>query len=290
MKNTLTHLPAQKQHELKDITAAICAYPAVEMLILFGSYARGDWVEDSYEEEGILYHYQSDYDLLAIVKTRGIHKQRRLESDLKEAVYQLPYVNTPCSIIAHDAKYLNTQLAEGQYFFSDIKKEGILLYSSGNVHLQEVGKELDPEKRYQLAKEDFEHWFASAVNFYDLVEICIVKHNYNDAAFLLHQVTERFYNAILLVFTHYKPKTHDLETLRQLTNALDHKFIQAFPLNNAEEVRLFELLRDAYIDARYNKNYVITEQELLWLAERVKTLQRLAKKLCMEKMQTFLAR
>ncbi|MDF3054879.1 MAG: hypothetical protein K0Q74_786 [Gammaproteobacteria bacterium] len=287
MKNALAHLPAQKQQELKSITDAICAHPAVEALILFGSYARGDWVEDIYEEGGVRYHYQSDYDLLAIVKTRGIHKQRRLENDLKEAVYQLPYVKTPCSIIAHDAKYINARLGEGQYFFSDIKKEGVLLYSSGNVHLQEVGKKLDSEKRYQLAKEDFEHWFTSAVNFYDLVEFCITKHNYNDAAFLLHQVAERLYNAILLVFTRYKPKTHDLDTLRKLTNALDHKFIQAFPLSNAEELRLFQLLRDAYIDARYSKNYVITEQELLWLAGRVKTLQQLAEKLCLEKMQMF---
>jgi HEPN domain-containing protein len=103
----------------------------------------------------------------------------------------------------------------------------------------------------------------------------------------MHQAAERLYNAILLVFTHYKPKTHDLDTLRKLTGALDHKFIQAFPLNNAEEVRLFKLLRDAHIDARYSKNYVITEQELLWLSERIKMLQQLVEKLCLEKMQTF---
>jgi predicted nucleotidyltransferase len=113
MKNVLTHLPTQKQRELKVITGAICVHDAVEMLILFGSYARGDWVEDFYEEKGIRYHYQSDYDLLAIVKTRGIHKQRRLEGDLTETVYQLSNVKTPCSIIVHDAKYINIQLAEG---------------------------------------------------------------------------------------------------------------------------------------------------------------------------------
>jgi len=33
-----------------------------EMIILFGSYACGDWVEYAYEEDGVLYHYQSDYD------------------------------------------------------------------------------------------------------------------------------------------------------------------------------------------------------------------------------------
>jgi predicted nucleotidyltransferase len=61
MKNALTHLPAEKRQELKAIMAAIHAHPDVEMLILFGSYARGNWVEDVYEEEGIRYHYQSDF-------------------------------------------------------------------------------------------------------------------------------------------------------------------------------------------------------------------------------------
>jgi hypothetical protein len=55
-------------------------------------------------------------------------------------------------------------------------------------------------------------------------------------------------------------------------------------------VRLFKLLHDAYIDARYNKNYVITEQELLWLAERVKTLQHIVENLCLEKIEIFLAK
>jgi HEPN domain-containing protein len=159
------------------------------------------------------------------------------------------------------------------------------------VHLQEIGKELNSEKRYQLAKEDFEHWFTSATGLYKGFSFYLKSKEYNnEAVFLLHQVAECLYNAILLVFTRYKPKTHDLDTLRKLTNALDHKFIQAFPLNSTEEVRLFKLLRKAYIDARYNKNYVITEQELLQLSERVKTLQLLVEKLCLEKMQTFLAR
>jgi uncharacterized protein len=288
MKNNLTHLPLEKQQELKAIMAAICSYPDVKMLVLFGSYARGDWSEEVYEEEGIRYHYQSDYDLLVIVKTRSIHKQRRLEGDLMKAIYKLTHIHTPFSIIVHDADYINAQLEEGQYFFSDIKKEGILLHTTGNVQLSEVIKKLNPKQRYQLAKEDFEHWFATAINFYGLAEIGIMKKNFNEAAFLLHQVTERLYNAILLVFTRYKPKTHDLDTLRRLTHTLDQRPLKVFPLNTPEEERLFKLLCNAYIDARYKKNYSITEQELLWLAERLKTLQALTEMLCKEKMDSFL--
>ena len=35
------------------------------MLILFGSYARGDWVEDL-DPETLQHRYQSDFDLLVI--------------------------------------------------------------------------------------------------------------------------------------------------------------------------------------------------------------------------------
>lgn len=290
MKNALTHLPAIKQKEIKAIVAAIRTHPDVEMIILFGSYARGDWVEDLYEEGGVLYHYQSDYDLLVIVKTRSLHKQRRLESDFKDIIHALSGVHTPCSVIVHDTYYMNAQLQEGQYFFSDIKKEGVLLYSTGNVRLQEAAKQLHPEKRYALAKEDFEHWFGHAREFWIDFGNAFQRGSYKIAAFMLHQATEHLYNTILLVFVHYKPKTHDLEALRRLTHALEERFITAFPLTTAEEKRLFKLLCDAYIDARYKKSYTITEQELTRLAAQVKMLQQLTEKLCTEKMHTFLTK
>ena len=34
-----------------------------------------------------------------------------------------------------------------------------------------------------------------------------------EAAFLLHQATERYYHAAILVFTGYKQRTHDIELL-----------------------------------------------------------------------------
>lgn len=288
MKNSLTHLPPIKQAELEAIAADISASKEVEMVILFGSYARGDWVEDFYKEDGRFYSYQSDYDLLIIAKTRNLHKQRRLEGDLKKSIGKLSGIYTPVSLIVHDADYINEQLDEAQYFFSDIKKEGVLLYSTEKVSLKEPAKELSPQQRYKVAQEDYDHWVSTEVNFYKLFKICLDEQNYKKAAFLLHQTTERFYNAILLVFTHYKPKTHDLEVLRKLTNALDPRFITVFPLTTQEKIRLFELLRDAYIDARYKKGYKISEEELLWLGERVKLLQGLTQTLCHEKMRSFL--
>jgi uncharacterized protein len=286
MKTTLAHLPAIKQKELQTVMAAIRTYKEVEMVILFGSYARGDWIEE-YENDGVHFRYQSDYDLLVIVKAQGIFKQRHLENDLMNAIHNTERILTPCSVIVHDIRYFNNQLEEGQYFFSDIKKEGVILYDSGKLNLQEA-KPLNHEERYELAKEDFDHWFTDAMGFYRGFEFYMKEKSYNLAAFLLHQAAERYYNALLLVFTRYKSKTHDLDVLRRLTNTLDQRLIKVFPLNNVKEGHHFKLLRDAYIEARYKKKYTITEQELLWLADRVKMLQQLTEVLCKEKMQTFL--
>jgi predicted nucleotidyltransferase len=42
MKTTLSHLPQTKQDQLKALTQIILDKVPAEMIILFGSYARGD--------------------------------------------------------------------------------------------------------------------------------------------------------------------------------------------------------------------------------------------------------
>ena len=57
-------------------------------------------------------------------------------------------------------------------------------------------------------------------------------------------------------------------------------FFTVFPRGTKRESRLFELLKAAYIDARYNPDYRITRKELEYLASRVRRLQRLTKRIC----------
>jgi len=286
MKTSIEFLPSNKQQELHAIVQAIRQYSEVEMIILFGSYAKGKWIEE-YAEDGIHLQYQSDYDLLIIVKTHNTSAQQRLEADIMTATQNMLEIKTPVSPIVHDIEFVNRRLEKAQYFFSDIKKQGIVLYDSGQLKLREP-RELSNKERYQLAKEDFEYNFQSAKDFYEGFNFYFSKQNYNHAAFLLHQVTERLYTALLLVFTRYKPNTHDLRILRRLTNALDERLIKIFPLNSSEERHRFTLLRNAYVDARYKKGYAITESELTWLAERISELQQLVEILCQEKIDSFL--
>ena len=67
-----------------------------------------------------------------------------------------------------------------------------------------------------------------------------------------------------------------------MVNKLAKQLRAVFPCQTAEEKHLFDLLRRAYVEARYNKNYRITAEELQYLAERVQLLRALTEKFCGE--------
>ncbi len=284
MQYSIKHLPKYKQHELQDIVTEIRErHSEVAMIILFGSYAGNNWVEER-AEDGVHYKYQSDYDILAI--TAKEYEAMKLEQDniLSNNLRQVS--RTPVSVIAHEIDFINRRLRKAQYFFNDIRKEGICLYDSGEFTLSEP-KELTPKERQKLAKEDFDYWFESATEFLDGYQFYFDKKNYNLAAFLLHQATERFFSTILLVFTRYKPNTHDLEKLYTYVNSQEPEFLKIFPQRTKEEKHRFQLLRKAYVDARYKPSYNVTGEELIWLAERVKLLKDMTQNLCGVKINSF---
>ena len=247
------------------------------MIILFGSYATGKWVEDRYVEDGTTYEYKSDFDILIITKNRKVelgYGWPKIDRKLSRALR-----GTKTVIIHHTIDFVNEKIRDNYYFFVDILREGILLYDSGNYQLDQP-KPLTPARHQQKAKEEFEYWSERGKQACENFEFNLHKQYYNFAAFLLHQATESYYAAFLLVFTDYKPKTHDIEELNTMASKVYAEMQGIFPRKSKEEQRLFELLRSAYVEARYSKQYVITAPELTYLAEKVQALQALVEKLC----------
>ncbi|HED35744.1 MAG TPA: HEPN domain-containing protein, partial [Gammaproteobacteria bacterium] len=242
------------------------------------------WVEDL-DPQTLQYRYQSDFDLLVVTETR--RQAEKIEQNDKFDQYLSKRVRrTPVSLIAEDIQFVNRRLRKKQYFYIDIKRQGIVLYDSGKFKLDEPG-ELSIQELRKLAEEDFEYWFNCAVDFYELFEFSLSKEKNNKAAFLLHQTTECLYSTILLVFTRYKPNSHDLKKLSKRVASIEPQFLSVFPQGSQEEKARFELLRKAYVNARYKPSYTITQQELAWLAEKVKKLQALTAQLCKEKIERF---
>ena len=135
VNQALQHLPASKQKELELLTALVSSCKKVEMIILFGSYARNTWVEHQYIEKGILYEYRSDFDILVVLSHNDTYLQFKIEGKVNTELVDTRKVKTPTGLIFHGIKHLNEALKMGNYFFRDIKKEGIILFDSGRHKL-----------------------------------------------------------------------------------------------------------------------------------------------------------
>jgi len=290
MKSKLSKLPDKKRYELAKTVEKIRNFADVEMIILFGSYARGDFVErDIYTEGRITYEYSSDFDILVVVADKKALKGERLESDMQSCLLNnLKDDQTRATVIVHTAKYINEMLAQKQYFFCDIIKEGITLYDSEKFKLA-PSRKLTRMEKVKIVQDDFKHWDESANQFYHGFKFYMDKGRSNEAAFLLHQATERWYHAVCLVFTGYKKKTHNIEDLGDFAAVFDLEFKRAFPKKTEWEKECFKLLKKAYIDARYKASYSITKEQLEYLAKRVRKLRAMSRRICREKIASLKA-
>jgi len=91
-------------------------------------------------------------------------------------------------------------------------------YDSGRFKLARP-KALTPAERLELGLHNFDYWFQSANEFWRGAGYYAARGLGAHAAFSLHQATERYFHAALLVFTGYKPKSHDIEALSKQTTA-----------------------------------------------------------------------
>lgn len=246
-------------------------------IILFGSYARGDWVEDP------VGRYFSDYDLLVVVDHEDLTDIPEFwamaEDRLLEELTEGKALRTQVSLVYHSLDDVNEKLRLGRYFFMDILKDGILLHEEPGHPFVEP-KQLSSDEALRETRDYFEEWFESATEFVDDGRSNLEKGRLKKAAFELHQATERLYHCIFLVRTLYSPKTHNLNRLRALTEQLEPRLRSVWPTDSKFEKRAYNLLREAYIKARYSREYVIGADELSWLAERVAMLQTLVRELC----------
>lgn len=277
MKTSLSHLPENKQHEILRITEIIREVVNPEKIILFGSYAKGNWVEDRYtDKHGTSYEYISDYDFLVVTRD-NLEKTYAQESKILDRVDRY---KPPVNLEIHELDYINTGLEEGEYFFVDIIKEGISLFNKNNVEFASP-KELSSQEKKQKALRYFETWFPQSEKCIKTSKFNLSEGDLKLGVFILHQAAECLYYATLLVFSDYKPKTHNLWRLRKKSKPYSKELFELFRAEtDKQEEHLFDLLKRGYIDARYRADYEITRDELSTLIDRVSLMVLVVDQIC----------
>jgi HEPN domain-containing protein len=284
MKTSLNHLPQSKQEQILEIIEIIKEVVAPEKIILFGSYAKGKYVQHRYTgRDGVLYEYISDFDFLVVTRNNTV-KEYELEDIVNS---RTQHFKQPINLQIHEIDYINEGLEFGQYFFTDIVKEGVLLYDTDIVHFTNP-KELTPAEEKEIAQRYFDIWFSGGTGFLKSTTFNFQEGQYKIASFELHQAAESFYYTTLLVFTGYKPKTHNIYKLRKLAKHLSEELFLLFPIEtNKEDKNLFELLKRSYIDARYKADFVITDDELSKLISRIQQMENIVERICKKQIESL---
>jgi HEPN domain-containing protein/predicted nucleotidyltransferase len=290
MKDSIAYLPKDKQEDLHFLVKTILEkLPQTEYIILYGSYARNHYVRrDVRVEFGVTTIKISDYDILVI--TSGIdHKKADMTLDnIENRFFQYKDIDrdTPVEFITYDIERFNQFVSEGRYFYTQIKQEGIILYNSGNYKLARRRK-LNFEEIKKQAQEYFNEKYNYANDFLETVKFNYEKGKYKLASFHLHQACENYYNTILLTFTLRKGKQHNLSKLSNLAKKHSEELLTVFPQNTPEEKRLFKLLKLAYVEARYNPQFLVTKEDIDALIPKVELLRDITKRICEERIREY---
>ncbi|MEW9617676.1 nucleotidyltransferase and HEPN domain-containing protein [Shinella sp. S4-D37] len=297
MKSSLDHMPPRKQQELirvldilheefedalKEGTADFKKRGRILKIILFGSYAKGGWVDEPFTMKG----YRSDFDLLIIVNNSKLCEFAEYWYKAADRLIRDPSIKTPVSFIVHSRREVNKYLKEGQYFFSDIRKEGVVLYELDDEPLAEPTP-LTPAERLRVAQEHFEQRSSASQNYSVLSKVALNGGMLNEAAFLLHQTLEQAYSCVLLTLTNYAPPSHNIKFLRSLAEEQDRQLAEAFPRDQHRERAWFNTLNEAYVKARYSKHFEISAEALNWLGERTTLLLELIKATCLRHLEAL---
>jgi HEPN domain-containing protein len=230
--------------------------------------------------------YKSDYDILIIVSQKEMTDRAaywaRCEERLIRAYTIEKTLAAPVNFIIHLLHEVNDGLAHGRVFFMEIKKDGIALYEADDRELREP-RPKTPQQALAAAREYFEEYYTGAVVWLSTSRELMKQKRPKEAAFLMHQATEKLYSCLLLTLTFYAPYNHNIAFLRSLAEGLDRRVYGIWPEGPRRERAMFNKLKEACTKARYSKHYRISEEELAWLSERIEELGQAVPAVCAER-------
>ncbi|MGV3730588.1 MAG: HEPN domain-containing protein [Sphingopyxis sp.] len=293
MKHEIDHLPAKQQGELGRITQLLMEEFArsieratmewkrngkILKIILFGSYARNDWVDEP--DNG----YQSDYDLLIVVSHEDLTDIADHWYIAEDKILRDPAIGRTVNIIVHTMQDVNQALRRGEYFWVDIIRDGIALYDLPN-HPLAAPQPMTASDAHTMASEYFSTHLKKIDSALKIAHFALNEGEKNDAAFLLHQAVERAYGCFLLTHTFYFPRSHNIKFLRSLAEDKEQRLVAAWPRDTKIDRRRFELLKRAYVEARYSPSYEIGADDLEALASAANKLRDIVEQLCNERIE-----
>ena len=155
----------------------------VEMVILFGSYAKNSYVDyDQRIEFGTPTYYMSDYDIAIVTRKPIGAVEYSLYEKIKDRFFEnknRPFHTHP-QFVNYGIDDFNHALSKAHYFETEIKRDGIILFDSGAYKLARR-KKLNFKEIKERAQKYYDDKFGRAKQFLKGVTFYCEDGDYNMA-------------------------------------------------------------------------------------------------------------
>ena len=274
---SLEIVPEPIQEEIKIATGLIkqiFTTDELAMIWLFGSYARGEAIQDRRIDENsrIVSEYMSDVDILVILNEQETLEDSERWMQLQESIDEHTRIRSCIHLVNESLPNINHALAYNEYFYMDVISEGIVLYNNGTVLAQPQDLSIEERRKYSI--EYFLRFYKRAYGSQRSLEGHYQMGDLPSAIYSLHLMTEHLFFAYLLVFTHYKPRTHKLRKLKEEAALINPEVNNIFLISNKNDEDRFKFFDDAYVDSHYVLHYEVEPQALDIMIKQVSTFQR----------------
>ncbi len=289
MKRSIDFLPGFVQSDLHELAGLICEEISdVLMIILYGSYAKNTYVIHDVRPgpNGETTEYHSDYDLMVVTRKRLGEREGTVETRIRNRFAEGKAEPTKVQLVSESISKLNNALSQGHYFYVDAVNEGVLLYDSGECELA-TPRELDFREIKRIATGYFGSNQQRAIDYLEDAVRNIEDGKYTHSSFFLHQAAEYLLKSVPLVFELYRHKEHELKFLLDMCRKHTLELAEVFPCRTKWEKHVFDQLCKAYIEARYNDNFVVTKEEIDTLLPRIELLRDIVERVCRERIAYY---
>lgn len=177
-----------------------------------------------------------------------------------------------CSL--HTRSYLLDKLKSGHIYFSLVCIPQNIIFTSGTLELPDKPEILnhqiaEAQKTFDIGHQKAQAFHTSALN---QSERCL-------GLFMLQQSAELIFRTMALSLYGCEKKTHTFGVLKQITRRVAPALNEVLPANTSEEIRLLQLLEEAYNRGRYAQDFEVSEADFQTLYHRVEKLLSLSREI-----------
>jgi len=285
MLASFQHLREDQRKQLAGLVTVIVKTISPDKIICYGSriICTKNWScfldGDCYQE-----NTSTAYDFLIVTND----DEKRADDEIIQMIERLAEPLGLCiNTVVHKLLSVNDALQKSSLFFAILYLKGALLYNGDGLSFTNPMEELSLDTLKSRIEKNWNKGFVIAQRFYQTATHCLSNGWYELCLFMLHQAAQHCCMALLRAFMGYRSKTHNLGRLLTMIENFSLAPAAIFPRVTKEENELFDLLRKAYSDARYNEDYTVTAEKAIILIDRIKELLVLAEQLYNQKLDTL---